>query len=41
MATELRAIHENNSGSVVTYTEIIIGVNGLLKQNYFVKDLMI
>ena len=41
MATEPRAIHGNNSGSVVTYTVIIIGVNGLLKQNYFVKDLMI
>ena len=31
MATEPRAIHENNSGSVVTYTEIIIGVNGYKK----------
>ena len=28
MATEPRAIRGNNSGSAVTYTEVIIGVNG-------------
>ena len=30
MATEPRAIRGNNSGSAVTYTEVIIGVNGLM-----------